>query len=73
MEKLLSGQVVRSGLVPKIRKVGLRWLKGNPLRKLHKSINKRQRSLILITLEHIEYLQVTEVTKGYLSRISEGR
>ena len=64
MDKLLSGQVVRSGL---------RWLKGNPLRKLHESINKRQGSLILITLEDIEYLLVTEVTKGYLSRISEGR
>jgi hypothetical protein len=45
----------------------------NPLKKLHKSINKRQGSLILITLEHIEYLQVTEVTKGYLRRILEGR
>jgi hypothetical protein len=61
MEKLLSGQVVRSGL------------KGNPLRKLHESINKRQGSLILITLENIEYIQVTKVTKGYLSQISEGR
>jgi hypothetical protein len=29
--------------------------KGNPLRKLHESINKRQDSLILITLENIEY------------------
>jgi hypothetical protein len=53
--------------------IGLRWLKGNPLRKLHESMNKRQGSLILITLEHIEYIQVTEVIKGYLSRISEGR
>jgi hypothetical protein len=43
------------------------------LRKLHESINKRQVSLILITLEHIEYLQMTEVTKGYLSLISERR
>ena len=43
------------------------------MRKLHESINKTQESLILITLEHIEYLQVTEVTKGYLSRISGGR
>jgi hypothetical protein len=41
------------------------------LRKLHESINKRQGPLILITLEHIEYLQVNEVTKGYLSQISE--
>jgi hypothetical protein len=51
----------------------LKWLKGNPLRKLHESINKRKGSFILITLENIEYLQMTEVTKGYLSRISEGR
>ena len=62
MEKLLSGPLVRR----------LRWLKGNPLRKPHESINKRKCSLILITLEHIEYIQVTEVTKGYLSLISEG-
>ena len=41
------------------------------MRKLHESINKRQGSLILNTLENIEYLQVTEVTKGHLSRISE--
>ena len=27
----------------------------------------------LITLENIEYIQVTEVTKGYLNRIPEGR
>jgi hypothetical protein len=45
MEKLLSGQVVRSGLALN-RESGLRWLEGNPLRKLHKSINKRQGSLI---------------------------
>ena len=47
-------------------------VKGNPLRKLHESINKRKGYLILITLEHIEYRHVTEVTKGYLSPISEG-
>jgi hypothetical protein len=43
------------------------------LKKLHESINKRQGSLISITLEHIEYLQVTDVTKGYISLISERR
>jgi hypothetical protein len=43
------------------------------LRKLHDSINKRKCSLILITLENIEYIQVNEVTKGYLRQISEGR
>jgi hypothetical protein len=64
MGKFLSVQVVRSGL---------RWLEGNPLRKLHKSINKRQGSPILKKLEHIEYLQVTKVIKGYLRRILEGR
>jgi hypothetical protein len=51
---------------PQNKESGLRWLEGNPLRKLHKSINKRQGYLILITLEHIEYIQVTEVTKRYL-------
>jgi hypothetical protein len=72
MNKLLSGQVVRSGLTQN-KESGLRWLKGNPLSKLHESINKRQGSISLITLENIEYLHVTEVTKGYLSLISEGR
>ena len=48
-------------------------LSGNPLRKIHESINKRQGSLILIILENIEYLHVNEVTKGYISLISEGR
>jgi hypothetical protein len=58
---------------PKNKENGLRGLEGNPLRKLHKSINKRQGSLILITLEHIECLQVTEVNKEHLRQISEGR
>ena len=35
------------------------------------SINKRKISLILNTLEHIEYLYVSEVTEGYLSQIYE--
>ena len=35
------------------------------------SINKRQGSLILDTLDNIEYIYVYEVTKGYISRISK--
>jgi hypothetical protein len=57
--------VVRSGLTLKNKESGLIWLKSNPLRQLHESINKRKGSLILIKLEHIEYLQVIEVTKGF--------
>jgi hypothetical protein len=33
------------------------------------SINKRQGSLILITLEHIEYLYLSEVTKDIYNEI----
>jgi hypothetical protein len=46
MDKLLIGQVVRSWLTLKSGK-WVKVVKGNPLRKLHESINKRQGSLIL--------------------------
>jgi hypothetical protein len=41
---------------PSNKESGLKWLEGNPMRKLHKSINKRKEYLILITLENIEYI-----------------
>jgi hypothetical protein len=59
-----NGQVVRSGLDVKEGN-WLSWLEGNPFRKLHGSINKRERLSYKHHFYHIEYILLCKVYCRY--------